>query len=643
MVSSIQDKLAEGIKIVFPDAEVKKINKDNYLDIHIPSAYPKKGTHLFFNTAKEEIKIGFYCRDEEFIQGVLARENSIESYSQGLRPLGNKSFTKVEDAITASINFLATISGNSRETSTTIGKDNANIVVNDNKEEKSKKSEISADVKSKESITEVLGTLLSNSDKFSLESELATVIEKENKLSSKENNKLTNGNVGPQKLESLTYSFNENKVKKVKLLNPAESQQFLVSIKESLFTVPVPELVVQLKSLGLSIQGARGKFMAYPYLNLLPSILENKIDELNLKLFKGEIKLGQDLKYVEKHFRKTKITNKSVSKNGEKIELTCYAKSKSIDKEIVAIVCKFEDNKLISFDDKRDKVEKDSLYQFTNTEEQLQKVCFLTPTETLQCIELNKLANEIDGKSLVNFILKSHKIKCYSSSSTAKFDLLVQMGIIQHVKQADELFNILLNDSQIDLVLPKLSGLDQATIDLLPVKNMVDCFVDLFIGQLKLAKGEFMKSTINPTAYILDGSSVLVDQIPKNFILTKANTVSSLTIYTVEIEKTYSSGGKYKEKTTVYSLDEIIDKFTVKVNECIKQISLLASKGVSKGDIDSYQNKIKDELTTFSEVKESSKAKAAAFVLANKKGKKSSFIALFGVVILIIFLVYQCS
>ena len=32
--------------------------------------------------------------------------------------------------------ILATISGNSRETSTTIGKDNANIVVNDNKEEK---------------------------------------------------------------------------------------------------------------------------------------------------------------------------------------------------------------------------------------------------------------------------------------------------------------------------------------------------------------------------------------------------------------------------------------------------------------------------------------------------------------------------
>jgi hypothetical protein len=643
MASSIQDKLAEGIKKVFPNAEVKKINKDNYLDIHISSAYPKKGTHLFFNTAKEEIKIGFYCRDEEFIQGVLARENSIESYSQGLRPLGNKSFTKVEDAITASINFLATISGNSRETSATIGKDNANIVVNDNKEEKSKNSEISADVKSKESITEVLGSLLSNTEKSSSESEKASLIEKENKLNSKENNKPTNGNVGSQKLASLTYSFDENRVKKVKRLNPAESQQFLVSIKESLFTVPVPELVVQLKSLGLTIHDARGKFINYPYLNLLPSILENKIDEINLKLLKGEVKLGQDFQFVQKHFRKTKITTKSVSKNGEKIELTCYAHSKSMDKEIVALVCKFENDKLISFDDKRDKVEKHTLYQFTNTVEQFQQVCMLTPSETLQCIELNELTKEIDGKALVDFVLKSPKLKSYNSPSSAKFDLLVHLGLVQYVKQPDELFNILLNDSQIDLVLPKLSGLDQATIDLLPVKNMVDYFVDLFIGQLKLAKGEFMKSTINPTAYVLDGSSVLVDQIPKNFILTKANTVSSLTIYTVEIEKTYSFGGKYKEKTTVYSLNEIIDKFTGKVNECIKQISLLASKGISKGDVDSYQNKIKDELMTFSEVKESSKAKAASFVVTNKKGKKSNFMVLFGVVILIIFLVYQCS
>jgi len=288
-------------------------------------------------------------------------------------------------------------------------------------------------------------------------------------------------------------------------------------------------------------------------------------------------------------------------------------------------------------------VEKHSLYQFTNTVEQFQQVCILTPSETLQCIELNELTKEIDGRALVDFVLKSPKLKSYSSPSSAKFDLLVHLGLIQHVKQPDELFNILLNDTQIDLFLPKLAGFDQATLALLPVKKMVDCFIDLFIGQVKLAKGEFMEATVNPTAYILDGSSVLVDQIPKNFLLNKANIASSLTKYTVEIEKTYSFGGKYKEKTTVYSLNEIIDKFIVRVNEFIKQLGGLASKGLAKEDIDSYQGRINEELNSFSEVKNSSKAKAASFVVASKKGKKSNFLVIFGVIALIIFLVYQCS
>jgi len=188
-----------------------------------------------------------------------------------------------------------------------------------------------------------------------------------------------------------------------------------------------------------------------------------------------------------------------------------------------------------------------------------------------------------------------------------------------------------------------LAGFDQATLALLPVKKMVDCFIDLFIGQVKLAKGEFMEATVNPSAYILDGSSVLVDQIPKNFLLNKANIASSLTKYTVEIEKTYSFGGKYKEKTTVYSLNEIIDKFIVRVNEFIKQLGGLVSKGLTKEDIDSYQSRINEELNSFSEVKNSSKAKAASFVVASKKGKKSNSLVIFGVIALIIFLVYQCS
>jgi hypothetical protein len=643
MASSIQDKLAEGIQKVFPEAEIKKVNRDNFLDIHIPSIYPKRGGHLFFNTAKEEIKIGFFCRDGEFIQGVLARESSIESYSQGLRPLGNESFSNVEDAITVSLDFLEKISRNSKKMAVERVDDTANYVVNETQKEKVEKLEMNSNRERTVPITEVLGTLSNSKGNFSSESTKAAGIKKETTSNSIEIDKPVFGNLGLQKVDPLTYSFDENKVKKVKKLSSTERLQFSASIKDNLFTVPVPELVVQLRSLGLSIQEAREIFIMYPYLNLFPSILENQINELNLKLLKGEIKLGQELKYVEKHFRKTKITTKSVSKNGEKIELTCYAQSNSIDKEIVALVCKFENEKLISFDDKRDKVKKHSLYQFTNTVEQFQQVCYLTPTETLQCIELNELTKEIDGKSLVDFILKSSKIKCYSSSKTDKFDLLVQMGIIHHVKQADELFNILLNDTQIDLFLPKLAGFDQTTLDLLPVKKIIDCFVDFFISQLKLAKVGFMEATVNPTAYILDGSSVLVDQIPKKFILNQANITSSLTKYTVEIEKTSTVFGNYKEKATVYSLNEIIDKFIVKVKECTQQISSLASKGISKEDVDTYQNKINDQLNTFSQVKDSSKAKAAALLAVKKQKKKSNSIVVLGFVVLTIFLLYQCS
>jgi hypothetical protein len=61
MAKTIQDQLAERIKTKFPSAEVKKVNQDNYLDIHLPGVHPKRGNHLFFNTASGVIKIGFYA------------------------------------------------------------------------------------------------------------------------------------------------------------------------------------------------------------------------------------------------------------------------------------------------------------------------------------------------------------------------------------------------------------------------------------------------------------------------------------------------------------------------------------------------------------------------------------------------------
>lgn len=106
---SLQQKLASAIVEKYPDAVVKKIDVDNYLDIHIPSVYPKKGTHIGINTAKGLIKIVFYCREESFNEQVLANSKKIEAYGQGLRIKDNPTFSDVSKAIEATINFAEEI------------------------------------------------------------------------------------------------------------------------------------------------------------------------------------------------------------------------------------------------------------------------------------------------------------------------------------------------------------------------------------------------------------------------------------------------------------------------------------------------------------------------------------------------------
>jgi hypothetical protein len=107
---SLQEQLFTAIKIVFPDAEVKKINKDNFLDIYIPSVSPARGTHLFFNTVKGVIKVGYYTRDEVFINNVVSvAHQSIDVASNGLRIKGNPKFDDVEAAVAATLDFLSAI------------------------------------------------------------------------------------------------------------------------------------------------------------------------------------------------------------------------------------------------------------------------------------------------------------------------------------------------------------------------------------------------------------------------------------------------------------------------------------------------------------------------------------------------------
>jgi hypothetical protein len=114
-LSSVQEQLFEAIKKYYPNAEAKKINKDNYLDIHIPEINNKRGTHLFFNTAKDGIKIGFYCRDEEFVENVLSKSSNIEKYAQGIRILNNPLQNDVEEATATALSFIEEITGEQNE------------------------------------------------------------------------------------------------------------------------------------------------------------------------------------------------------------------------------------------------------------------------------------------------------------------------------------------------------------------------------------------------------------------------------------------------------------------------------------------------------------------------------------------------
>ncbi len=110
-LSSVQEQLFEAIKEYYPEAEAKKINKDNYLDIHVPEINTKRGTHLFFNTAKDGIKIGFYCRDEAFVDEVMSRSTNIERYAQGIRILDNPLQSDVQDATLNALVFIEEIIG----------------------------------------------------------------------------------------------------------------------------------------------------------------------------------------------------------------------------------------------------------------------------------------------------------------------------------------------------------------------------------------------------------------------------------------------------------------------------------------------------------------------------------------------------
>jgi hypothetical protein len=105
---TLQGQLADELLKLYPTADVKKIDDGNYLDIHMPDIHPKRGTHIWFNTPKAGgIKVGFFCRDKDFIEDATNRNPSgLETYANGLRLSGHPTYNDVSDAITAADEFV---------------------------------------------------------------------------------------------------------------------------------------------------------------------------------------------------------------------------------------------------------------------------------------------------------------------------------------------------------------------------------------------------------------------------------------------------------------------------------------------------------------------------------------------------------
>jgi hypothetical protein len=128
---TLQDQLFEAIKAIYSDAIPKKINTDNYLDVKIPSVITKKSAHLYFNSSKEKIKVGVLFIDAEMIEALIAKNDSLEKFSNGVRLVSNPTFSNIQDAINAAkklLDCISSITNNEQNNPTT-----QNQIINDTK------------------------------------------------------------------------------------------------------------------------------------------------------------------------------------------------------------------------------------------------------------------------------------------------------------------------------------------------------------------------------------------------------------------------------------------------------------------------------------------------------------------------------
>lgn len=139
---SVQKDLVAGIINEHPNATVKKVDKDNYLDIHLPDVDEDMDSHLFINTSDDKFKIGFHSNNRSLFKKVLMDrygENKLfvlgndiyihdyENYMSTRYDITPKKYTNSEVALNAALAFVKKLGSSAKNL-----KDNRNKVITEN-------------------------------------------------------------------------------------------------------------------------------------------------------------------------------------------------------------------------------------------------------------------------------------------------------------------------------------------------------------------------------------------------------------------------------------------------------------------------------------------------------------------------------
>ena len=106
MPKTLQQQLADKMLKQYPKATIKKIDKDNYLDIHIPSISDKIGTHFTFTTTRNGIKLSVYSKDDVLCEQFLENSLELEPANRGIRLKNNPTYETVKEAIEGALFFI---------------------------------------------------------------------------------------------------------------------------------------------------------------------------------------------------------------------------------------------------------------------------------------------------------------------------------------------------------------------------------------------------------------------------------------------------------------------------------------------------------------------------------------------------------